>query len=73
MNSSSLSVRISKEIKEQMKKIEIDWSQYIRDAIRQRIRKEKRKEAAHSMDEIRAKTKHANFDAAASIREDRDT
>ncbi|MGI0047759.1 MAG: type II toxin-antitoxin system VapB family antitoxin [Nitrosotalea sp.] len=73
MSSSSLSVRISKEIKEQMKKIEIDWSQYIRDAIRQRIRKEKRREAAHSMDEVRAKTKYGDFDAVASIRDDRDT
>ncbi|MGI0047061.1 MAG: type II toxin-antitoxin system VapB family antitoxin [Nitrosotalea sp.] len=73
MSSASLSVRISKEIKEQMKKIEIDWSEYIRDVIKQRIRREKRREAAHSMDEVRAKTKRGDFNAASSIREDRDT
>ncbi len=73
MNSSSLSVRISKEIKEDMKKIDIDWSQYIRDTIRRRISEERQRKAAHSMDEIRAKTKYGGFDAATSVREDRDT
>ncbi len=73
MSDSNLSVRISKETKEQMKKIEIDWSQYIRDTIKQKIKNEKRRQAAHSMDEIRTKTKYGSFDAAGSIRKDRDT
>lgn len=72
MDSANLSIRVSKEIKEQMKKIEIDWSQYIRDAIRNKIKEEKRRNAARSMDQIREKTEYGDFDAAASIREDRE-
>jgi predicted DNA-binding protein len=72
MNSTSLTVRISKEMKEQMKRIEIDWSKYIRDAIEQKIRHGRRIQAARSMDEIRKKTKQGSFDGAGSVREDRD-
>lgn len=70
---SSLSIRINKELKEQMNKFKIDWPKYIRKTIEQKIVEEKRRQAAHSMDKIRNKTKYGSFDAALSIREDRDT
>lgn len=70
---SSLSIRINKELKEQMNKFKIDWPDYIRKAIKRKIIEEKRRQAARSMDEIRSKTEYGSFDAALSIREDRDT
>lgn len=70
---SSLSIRINKDLKEQMGKLDVDWPEYIRKTIKQKIISERRKQAARSMDAIRNKTKHGGFDAAGSIRRDRDT
>ncbi len=69
---SSLSIRISNEVKEKMKDIDIDWSDYIRTAIENKIKEVKRKKAATSIDQLRSKTKPGRFDSVRSIREDRD-
>lgn len=67
-----LSVRIPEETKKKMKEVDIDWSDYIRRAIEEKIRETRRKKAAESMDAIRSKTKQGGFDSTRSIREDRD-
>lgn len=69
---SSLSIRIPKEMKERMKEVNVDWPGYLRDAIDDKIKELKRKKAAESMDGIRSRTKHGEFDSTKSIREDRD-
>lgn len=69
---SSLSIRISNEVKEKMKDIDIDWSDYLRMAIENKIKEAKRKNAATSIDKLRSKTKPGQFDSVRSIREDRD-
>jgi len=56
-----------------MKEIDINWSEYIRDLIRKKIRQIKMMEASKKIDEIRAKTVQGKFNAAKSIREDRDS
>ncbi|AFU59857.1 hypothetical protein Ngar_c29390 [Candidatus Nitrososphaera gargensis Ga9.2] len=73
-NTSNLSIRIPKEVKEQMKDIDdvVDWPDYIRAAIESKIKETKRKKAARSMDAIRSKTRYGEFDSVKSIREDRD-
>ena len=70
---SVICIRIPKELKEEMKEIDINWSEYIRDLIRKKIRQIKMMEASKKIDEIRAKTVQGKFNAAKSIREDRDS
>lgn len=71
-NSDSLSIRLPKDLKDQMKKTEIDWSEYIRNAIEEKIKHDRRIKASRSIDKIRNKTKYGTFDSTKSIREDRD-
>jgi hypothetical protein len=68
-----LSIRIPEETKKKMREVDIDWSEYIRNAIEVKIRETRRKNGADSMDRIRERTKRGGFDSAKSIREDRDT
>lgn len=69
---SGLSIRIPKEVKEKMKDIDIDWPDYLRKVIENKIKEANRKKAAASMDRIRSKTKPGSFDSTRSVREDRD-
>jgi hypothetical protein len=68
---SSFSIRTNPRIKEQMDKLEVDWAEYIRKTIEQKIVEEKRKHAAQVMDSIRKRTKRGDFNAARSVRQDR--
>lgn len=45
----SITVKIDKKLKERMKEIRINWSEYIREAIRRRIELEERKKAAEKL------------------------
>jgi hypothetical protein len=56
-----LSVRISKATKEKMKGASIDWPDYLRQAIDQKLKELHRKQVAESMDTIRAKTLPGKF------------
>ncbi len=69
---STISVRIPKELKEEMKKVNVDWPGFIRSMVEQKIRQVKRESASKRIDEIRSKTVKGVFEAAESIREDRD-
>ena len=72
MTDASLSVRIPDETRKKMRELDVDWPDYIRKAIEEKIREVRRKKMAESMDRIRGKTKRGDFDSAKSIREDRD-
>jgi predicted DNA-binding protein len=67
-----VSIRVSKELKEEMRRLDLDWSQYIRDVIEHRVRLEKSKQACYRMDEIRKKTAKIKFDSVKVIRAARD-
>jgi len=45
----SVSVRVDDELKEKMAELKINWSEYIRDAIRQRVELEKRRRMAEKL------------------------
>lgn len=70
-NNSNLSIRIPKVVKEQMNDIDVNWPEYLRAAIEDKIKEARRKKAAKSMDTIRSKTRQGKFDSEKSIREDR--
>ena len=69
---SVISVRIPKKLKEEMMKLNINWSEYIRNAIKEEIRRNKLLEASKGIDKIREKTKHGIFNSVKAIREDRE-
>ena len=69
---SVVSVRIPKEMKDRMNKLQEDWASYLRRMIEHRIRQHERMEASKIIDNIRAKTKEGRYSAARTIREDRD-
>lgn len=69
---SVVSVRISKELKGRMSKLQEDWPSYLRRMIEHRIRQHERIEASKVIDSIRAKTEKGRYNAARTIREDRD-
>jgi len=53
----TISIRVDDELKEKMKEFsEVNWSQYLREAIIGRIREEEMRKACSIMDEIAEKT-----------------
>ena len=71
MGSAVLTVRIPRELKEKMKKININWSEEIRKFIEDRIRSY---ELLEVLEEIRsrAKKRRVRVDSTLLIREDRE-
>jgi len=67
-----ITVRVPKELKEEMMRVNVNWPEYIRKAIKEEIRRIKRLEASKEIDRIREKTKYGLFDSVKSIREDRE-
>ena len=53
----NVSVKVPKELREQMRRVNIDWSEYLREAIRAKIREELAREAAKKLDEIRQRAR----------------
>jgi hypothetical protein len=68
-----ITIKVPKELKKQMKQLNINWSQYIRESIQQKVDQQKRKEAFLKLDQIRAKAKQVSNDELVGwIREDRE-
>lgn len=68
----SVTVRVPKELKKQMERIRINWSEYIRQAIEKRIELEEAKKASAKLDEIRRRAKPVSTgEIVAWIRADR--
>jgi hypothetical protein len=60
-------------MKEDMRHVEINWSEYIRECIQRKIVEQKRRAAAAKLDEIRKQSKPVTEEEiVAWIREDRD-
>jgi len=69
---SVVSVRVPKELKEKMSRVQEDWANYLRRMIERRVREQEMFEASRRVDEIRSKTTRGRYHAAESVREDRD-
>lgn len=68
-----ISIRIPDELRKRMKKVRIDWAAYVRNAIERKLKEASIRAASQRIDEIRTKTKPDVFNAAKSIREDRES
>lgn len=70
---SVVTVKVPRELKRKMKRVKVNWSQYIRKAIQKKINEEKLKAASAKLDEIRMRSKPVSTDELVSwIREARE-
>jgi len=70
---SAVTVKVSRELKEKMKQVRVNWSEYIRSAIQEKIEEQKLKTASAKIDEVRKRAKPVSTDELVSwIREDRE-
>jgi len=63
-----ISTRIPKELKEEMKRVNVNWEDFVRRAIEEKVKEEKRKMAVKMMDESRKKTEGIEFNSVEVIR-----
>jgi hypothetical protein len=67
-----ITVKIPRTMKKDMKKIELNWSQYIRECLQTKIDEQKKREAFEKLDQIRKRSKPAtNEEILGWIREGR--
>jgi len=70
---SAVTVKVSDELKEKMKQVKVNWSEYIREAIKKKIEEQRVKPASAKIDEVRKRAKPVPTDELMSwIREDRE-
>ena len=67
-----ISIRISKQLKAEMKAIDADWASIVRTTIEEKVREERKKRAIEVMDASRAKTRGVKFDSTEVVRRMRD-
>jgi len=68
----NVSVKVPEETRRMMKKVNVNWSEYLREAIEAKIRGEIAKDASRKLDEIRKKAgKVPTEEIVRWIREDR--
>jgi len=69
----NVSVKVPEEIRELMRKVDVNWSEYLREAIETKIRVEMAKDAVRRLDEIRERAgKVPTEELVRWIREDRE-
>jgi post-segregation antitoxin (ccd killing protein) len=68
-----ITVKVPSKLKKDMKQIDINWSQYIRQCVQDKIKQEKMRAASAKLDEIRKRSKPVSTEeVVAWIREDRE-
>jgi conjugal transfer/entry exclusion protein len=68
-----ITVKVTSELKKQMKQVDVNWSQYIRECVQKKINEQKRRAASQRLDEIRKRSKPtSNEEIVSWIREDRE-
>ena len=67
-----ITVKVPKALKKDMQKIDVNWSQYIRECLQNKINEQKKGEAFDKLDEIRKRSKPVtNEEILSWIREGR--
>ncbi len=67
-----ITVKVPKALKKDMQKIDVNWSQYIRECLQNKINEQKKREAFDKLDEIRKRSKPVtNEEILSWIREGR--
>jgi len=53
----NVSVKVPEELRELMRRVKVDWSEYLREVIKAKIKEELAKEAAEKLDEIKGRAR----------------
>jgi hypothetical protein len=69
---SVVSVRVPRDLKQKMSRVQEDWASYLRRMIERRVKEQEMVQASRTIDEIRSRTRKGACEAAKSIRMDRD-
>lgn len=70
---SVITVKVPEDLKRRMRKVKINWSEYIRSAIQKKLEEQRVRAASATLDEIRARSKTvATDELVAWIREKRE-
>jgi hypothetical protein len=73
MTQTAITVKIPEELKRNMDKIDVNWSEYVRECLQKKVNYEKMKAASDKLDEIRKRAKPVSTEEiVAWIREDRE-
>ena len=69
MSETIFGIRIPKELREEMAKFEVNWSEYLSESVDEKLKelKRKKKKIAEHMDSIRKKTAGKNINMAKEI------
>ncbi len=68
----NVSVKVPRELREKMRRVDVDWSEYLRGAIEAKVRAEISRNAMRVLDEIRGRTGEVPTEELVRwIREDR--
>ena len=54
----NVSVKVPEELRELMRRVKVDWSEYLRKVIKAKIKEELAKEAAEKLDEIKGRARN---------------
>ncbi|MGB9717826.1 MAG: hypothetical protein ACPL4E_05225 [Thermoproteota archaeon] len=69
----NVSVKVPEELRERMRRVKVDWSEYLREAISAKIREELAREAAEKLDEIRRRARRVPTEVLVGwLREERE-
>lgn len=69
----NVSVKVPEELRELMRRVKVDWSKYLREAIKAKIREELAKEASEKLDDIRSRAENVPTNMLVKwIREERE-
>ena len=68
-----VSVRVPRALKEEMSRLDLDWAEYLRAAIEEKVNAERMKQACKIMDDLREKTRGVKFNSVKVIREARNS
>jgi hypothetical protein len=63
----TIDIRLSKDIKAEMAKFEVNWSEFLSESIDEKLKELRRKKIAEHMDSIRKKTVGKNINMAKEI------
>jgi hypothetical protein len=73
-NPNIITVKVPGELKKKMKQVKVNWSQYIRDCVQNKIEQQDMMDASAKLDEIRKRTQPTSTaEIVAWIREDRES
>jgi len=65
--SETIGIKISKDLKEEMAKFEVNWSEYLSESIDEKLKELRKKKIAEHLDSIRKKTAGKRINMAKEI------